>query len=62
MLTTFDKAWVSGVVAFLSNYIVRHFFGVDISPDIQGLIVEALMSLLPAVAVWFMPNKKPKSP
>lgn len=60
MLTTFDKAWVSGVVAFVCQYVVTHFFGITIDASTQGLIVTVITSLIPMLGVWLVPNK-PKS-
>ena len=58
MLTTMDKAWVAGVVAFVCNYIVNHFFHITIDDGTQGLIVNLLVTfVVPMVAVWAVPNK-----
>lgn len=58
MLTTIDKAWVAGVVAFVCNYIVNHFFHITIDDGTQGLIVNLLVTfVVPMVAVWAVPNK-----
>jgi peptidoglycan hydrolase-like protein with peptidoglycan-binding domain len=58
MLTNMDKAWVAGVVAFVCNYIVNHFFHITIDDGTQGIIVNLLATfVLPAAAVWIVPNK-----
>jgi hypothetical protein len=60
MLSTIDKAWVAGVVAFACQYIVNHFFNITVSADTQSLIVTVIVALITAVATWIVPNK-PKS-
>lgn len=60
MLTTFDKAWVSGVVAFVCQYIVTHFFNITVSADAQSLVVTVIMAIVTMVATYIVPNK-PKS-
>jgi peptidoglycan hydrolase-like protein with peptidoglycan-binding domain len=62
MLTTMDKAWVAGVVSFVCNYIVNHFWHITIDDGTQGVIVNLIATfILPLVAVWLVPNK-PKTP
>lgn len=61
MFSTIDKAWIAGVVAFVCQYIVLKFFGVEVTEDLQAIIVTAIAAILTAVATWAMPNKPPKS-
>jgi hypothetical protein len=57
MLTTFDKAWVSGVVAFVCQYVINHFFNITVSADTQSLLVTVIVALVTAAATWIVPNK-----
>lgn len=59
MFSTIDKAWVSGVVSFVCQYVVLKFFGIDVSMDTQIMIVSALTAVINFVLTWAMPNKKP---
>ena len=53
MLTTVDKMWVAGVVSFISQYIIAHFFNVTISADVQAAVV----SLITMAMTYLVPNK-----
>lgn len=57
MISQFDKAWVAGVVAFVCQYIVNHFFNITVSADTQSLIVTVVVALVTAAATWLVPNK-----
>lgn len=57
MLTTFDKAWVAGVVAFVCQYIVLHFWNITVTPETQTIIVTVITGALTAAATWLVPNK-----
>ncbi len=52
MLTTIDKAWVSGLVSFIAMTSAQ-FFGFDIPPTVQAAIISAFMFVL----TWAVPNK-----
>jgi len=53
MLTTFDKAWVAGVVSFVCQYVLSSVFHIDIDPTVQA----GLVSVISAVLVYIVPNK-----
>ncbi len=58
MFTTVDKAWVAGVVGFICQYILQSFFHITVDGGIQDAIVNlAVTFVLPALAVWAIPNK-----
>ena len=57
MLTYFDKAWVAGVVAFICQFIVLHFFNITIDANTQGIIVTVVCGLITAIATYLVPNK-----
>lgn len=57
MLTTIDKAWVAGVVAFVCQYIITHFFNITVNADTQSIVVTVIVALVTAVATWIVPNK-----
>lgn len=58
MLTTFDKAWVAGVVSFICQYVVQHFWHITVDAGTQGLIVTGIVSLVTLWATWQVPNKE----
>ena len=53
MLTSVDKMWVAGVVSFISQYVIAHFFNITISADVQA----AAVSLITMALTWLVPNK-----
>jgi len=53
MWTSFDKAWVAGAVAFVTQYFVTPWLGLAFSPELQAAVV----TVLTAAAAWAMPNK-----
>lgn len=57
MISHFDKAWVSGVVAFVCQYVVLHFFNIAVSADTQGIIVTVVCGLITAAVTYLVPNK-----
>lgn len=59
MISKFDKAWVAGVVAFICQYIVQHFWGITVDAGTQGLIVTIVIGLITAGAAYLVPNKPP---
>lgn len=63
MFSTIDKAWVAGVVGFICQYVLQAFFNITVDGGVQDAIVNlAVTFILPAIAVWAWPNKKPKVP
>lgn len=57
MLTSIDKAWVSGVVSFICQYIVLKFFGITVGADMQILLTSAGTAVINFILTWAVPNK-----
>ena len=64
-LSTINKAWLGGVVAFVATFVVQQFFGVTLETGTTDLITNVLWQVLvalgvaapAAVAVYAVPNK-----
>ena len=54
MFSKMDKMWAAGLVTFLAQQ-AQIFFGIDIDPQIQAVIVTVLVGFI----VWLTPNKEP---
>jgi hypothetical protein len=54
MLTTSDKAWIGGLIAWGGQYLSTRFNWSFITPE--------LIALLTGAAVYWVPNKAPVEP